>query len=34
VAIAQELARDLRLRAQGLQVGGPMPSIFAVLDGL
>jgi len=34
VAIAQELARDLRQRAQGLQVGGPMPSIFAVLDGL
>ncbi|HEX2310254.1 MAG TPA: bifunctional homocysteine S-methyltransferase/methylenetetrahydrofolate reductase, partial [Vicinamibacterales bacterium] len=34
VAIAQELARDLRQRAQGLQVGGPMPSIFTVLDGL
>jgi methionine synthase I (cobalamin-dependent)/5,10-methylenetetrahydrofolate reductase len=34
VAIAQELGRDLRQRAQGLQVGGPMPSIFAVLDGL
>ena len=34
VAIAQELARDLRERAQGLQVGGPMPSTFAVLDGL
>jgi homocysteine S-methyltransferase len=34
VAIARELARELRQRAQGLQVGGPMPSIFAVLDGL
>ena len=34
VAIARELARDLRHCAQGLQVGGPMPSIFAVLDGL
>ena len=34
VAIAQELGRELRQRAQGLQVGGPMPSIFAVLDGL
>ena len=34
IAIAQEIARELRTRAQGLQIGGPMQSIFAVLDGL
>jgi methionine synthase / methylenetetrahydrofolate reductase(NADPH) len=34
VAIAQEIARELRTRAQGLQIGGPMPSVLAVLDGL
>ena len=34
VAIAQEIARELRSRAQGLQIGGPMPSVLAVLDGL
>ena len=34
VAIAQEIARELRTRAQGLQIGGPMSSVFAVLDGL
>ena len=34
VAIAQEIARELRTRAQGLQIGGPMSSVFAVLDGI
>jgi homocysteine S-methyltransferase len=34
VAIAQELARELRTRAHGLQIGGPMPAVLAVLDGL
>jgi len=34
VAIAQEIARALRTRAQGLQIGGPMGSVLAVLDGL
>ena len=28
VAIAQEIARELRTRAQGLQIGGPMPSVL------
>jgi homocysteine S-methyltransferase len=31
-AIAGEIARELRSRAQGLQVGGPMASVLAVLD--
>jgi homocysteine S-methyltransferase len=34
VAIAQEIARELRTRAQGLQIGGPMSSVLAVLDGV
>jgi methionine synthase / methylenetetrahydrofolate reductase(NADPH) len=34
IAIARELARQLRARAQGLQIGGPMTSVLAVLDGL
>jgi homocysteine S-methyltransferase len=34
LVIAQEIARALRTRAQGLQIGGPMGSVLAVLDGL
>ena len=34
IAIAQEIARELRTRAQGLQIGGPMASVLAVLDGV
>jgi homocysteine S-methyltransferase len=34
IAIARELARQLRARAQGLQIGGPMTSVLAVLDRL
>ena len=34
IAIARELARELRTRAQGLQIGGPMASVLAVLDGV
>jgi methionine synthase / methylenetetrahydrofolate reductase(NADPH) len=34
VAIAREIARELRTRAQGLQIGGPMGAVVAVLDGL
>jgi homocysteine S-methyltransferase len=34
VAIAQEIARGLRARAQGLQLAGPEAAVVAVMDGL
>ena len=34
IAIAREIARDVRSRVQGLQVGGPRPAVLAVIDGL
>ena len=34
IAIAREIARDVRSRVQGLQVGGPQAAVLAVIDGL
>jgi homocysteine S-methyltransferase len=34
LAIAREIARDVRSRVQGLQVGGPQDAVLAVIDGL
>ncbi|HXE79313.1 MAG TPA: bifunctional homocysteine S-methyltransferase/methylenetetrahydrofolate reductase [Vicinamibacterales bacterium] len=34
IAIAREVARELRPRVQGLQVGGPQAAVLAVIDGL
>ena len=34
IAIAREIAREVRDRVQGLQVGGPQAAVLAVIDGL
>ncbi len=34
VAIAQEIARRLRDRAQGVQIAGPPAAVLGVIDGL
>ena len=34
IAIAREIARDVRALVQGLQVGGPQAAVLAVIDGL